>query len=345
LVYIDGIIYSLQKSGGVSVCFTELMHQMENEQFEYQLHLFEPPDDGRIPKTLFSKAVNHHPRLLERYRNCITSTENTIFHSSYYRLPDRKVKAVVTTVHDFTYERFVQGPRKWVHSYQKRKAVKQADAIICVSENTRNDLLYYFSEIDESRIFVIHNGVSDDFMRLPDNGLQENLFVLFVGQRGGYKNFCLLVNALILCKSLNLVCVGGGDFTDDEVQLLETKLPGRYRHAGSVTNAVLNRLYNEAVCLAYPSLYEGFGLPVIEAMKAGCPVVAMAKSSIPEIAGSAAILIDESTPEALAQAIFTISGYEKNQREALIMEGLKQASGFSWKKNAASIMSLYQKLL
>lgn len=320
MVYIDGVIYALQQGGGISVVFDELIR--------------------RMPDGSFSLNVPKLARPWQRYMSVECSNPSAVFHSTYYRLPAGRTKGVITTVHDFTYERFVKGPSQWVHSWQKTKAVQGADIIVCISENTKSDLLRYISVRETQKIVVIPNGVSETYVRLD---LAVKSQVLFVGARGGYKNFGALVKALADIPGLGLLCVGGGAFTSDECAAIERYIPGRCQHAGRITNEQLNVCYNESLCLVYPSLYEGFGIPVLEAMRAGCPVVAVNSSSIPEVAGDAALLMEQGQVEEIRACIHYF--LSPDNRLAYIERGLRQAENFSWDHTFVQMRRVYEDLL
>ena len=139
-----------------------------------------------------------------------------------------------------------------------------------------------------------------------------------------------------------MVCVGGGNFTREEVQLLEQYLHLRYRHLGFLTNIELNIEYNQSLCLVYPSLYEGFGIPVLEAMKSGCPVIAVNCSSIPEVAGNAALLLENGNPFDIRQAVESLMISET--RDKYIGRGVVQSARFSWDETYQKTMRVYNDL-
>lgn len=342
MILLDGIVFSLQTQGGVSVYFHELLQRLSNLDARTELLIDEKsPVNSGFGKNL--SIVRRSARIAERYRDCPISDDPRLFHSSYYRLPASRRVKVLTTVHDFTYEHFVSGPRRWVHSWQKFRAIRRSDLVICVSENTRRDLFEFLPDFPRERVHVVPNGVSGLFRPLglaPEN---SRPYVLFVGRRDSYKNFSVAVDTIARMDSVDLHCVGGGPFNAVEIWQLERCIPGRYRHMGSVSTEELNRLYNGALCLLYPSAYEGFGIPVLEAMRAGCPVVALNASSIPEVAGDAACLVDVAEPESLALAIDRMR--DASYREDLRARGFVRAAGFSWDKTFAETMLLYEKLL
>ncbi len=321
MVFYDGIIYSLQSGGGISVLFNELI--------------------SRMPVGSYELNLNAGSKYLARYRSVQASAGFDIFHSTYYRLPTKKKCEIVTTVHDYTYERYSTGLKKSVHSWQKNKAIRAADKIICVSESTRRDLLEFTGHQNEQDVVVVHNGVSSEYFPIQDRVLLDQ--ILFVGARGGYKNFLNTVHAIAATTDMTLLCVGGGPFTDAELNVLNKSLPDRFSHAGYITNKQLNLEYNRSLCLVYPSLYEGFGIPVLEAMRAGCPVVAVNTSSIPEVAGSAAILLERGAVEEIRTAIEYL--YATENRNYYISRGFVQSEKFSWDKTYSETVALYEQLL
>lgn len=348
MVFIDGIVFSLQNSGGISVYFAEILNRL----FVRDFYLLMGNNDNKVLREFQGKEVydKHFPSLsVARYMDLDLVEGASVFHSSYYRLPKKKYRnsvKVITTVHDFTYEKYIGGWKSLIHTWQKRRAVMNSDVVVCISESTRNDLLAYIPESNEKDIRVIYNGVSDDYY--PVDGSDKKLccsndYILFVGARSNYKNFTLLVESLINLKNFHLVIAGGGGLTNEERCFLDESVPGRYVYKSFVENTVLNQLYNNAFCLVYPSLYEGFGIPVLEAMKAGCPVIAVNGSSLTEVCGEAAILLDEVTPSSIGKAIYMLS--DPSFRDTIIKLGIENASLFSWDKSFSEIDAVYDELL
>ena len=339
----DGIKFSMEAHGGVSVYFRELIRRGVANGLDLSVLLYSAEARGRCEAPVNMQEL-FCQRKIERYRSCRVPDSARLLHSTYYRWPDRNEVPLVTTVHDFTYEICLNGPPKWVHSWQKNLAIRKAAIVICVSENTRRDLFTYLPDVPKDRVVVIHNGVGDAYFPINANpSPSARPFCLFVGSRVRYKNFALALQAVSALSDFELLCVGGGSFTREEGQLIERLLPKRCRHAGFQSDAELNLLYNLSVCLLYPSAYEGFGIPVLEAMRAGCPVVALNRSSIPEIAGSAGVLLDEESPSEFAAAIDRIKDGEA--RNLIRHKGLKQAGRFSWQQTFMSTVRVYENLL
>lgn len=340
MITLDGIIFSLQRHGGVSAYFRELIKFADKQELNGVVRLA-GPCRGRIPselKTLTCEIAA--PRSFERYRACSLPPSSSVFHSSYYRLPDDRRVPSVVTVHDFIYERYHKGPRRWIHSWQKNAAIRAARSIICVSDSTRRDLLEFVGVKPGQSVHVIHNGVSDVYRPL-EHQPSSAPFVLYVGLRGGYKNFAQALRAMEFLPDFELHCVGGGRFRQDELADLSDSIARRVRYLGFVGDEALNALYNQAVCLLYPSSYEGFGIPVVEAMRAGCPVVSVGCRAVTEVGGDALTIAEALDARALADAVLkTVSADRTN----LIEKGLLAAGAYSWEKTHAGTLAVYRSL-
>ena len=256
--------------------------------------------------------------------------------------------ANITTVHDFTYEYFRTGMAKYIHIWQKGFAIKKSDGIICVSENTRRDLMKFYPMIEDSKVKVIYNGVGNEFIKLENSKefligqfeiLKNKKYILYVGDRGTYKNFNIAVEVLKQLDDYILVMVGGQKLSSFENELIEP-IKNRTCHFRGVSSEKLNILYNNAFCLLYPSSYEGFGIPVLEAMKSGCPVVSTNTSSIPEVAGQAALLVDDIKANSFIPNIKHLEN--KKLRDELIYKGLEQSKKFSWDKCFSETYDFYE---
>lgn len=336
-VVIDNIIYYLQGTAGISVYFNEITKRFLADE-RFCVKLIDRPEKSNVLRDelktenieLLTKPVLKLARYLPVKQK---SDSRYYFISSYYRFTNDKNATNVTVVHDFTYEKKVKGVKRFVHHWQKKQAIKKSDIIICISHNTKKDLLYYFPWAAEKKIFVIHNGVgdvyrpleNDCFLTLPANFPKK--YLLFVGGRGGYKNFDKCVQALSYFSDDYGLLVVGGDWNDSEKELI--KAYGHRIHLVKYPDKEqLNRIYNSAFCLLYPSSYEGFGIPVVEAMRAGCPVVALNMSSIPEIAGDAAILSDKSNGLSLYKSVKILE--DDYLRQSYIDKGKQRSKLFSW---------------
>ncbi len=286
-------------------------------------------------------------RSIRRWRPDIT-------HETYYahRKPLNRSPTVIT-VYDMIHELF---PDKLVltdnTSALKRTAVDRADHVICISENTRSDLIRLFGT-PENKVSVVHLGFEQFASREADNngecGRTEKPFLLYVGNRGGYKNFSGFLRAFASSSRLradfDIVSFGAGAFEEWERALI-AKLGLRahqIRHV-SGSDSALGTLYDQARAFVYPSLYEGFGLPPLEAMAHRCPVVTSNTSSMPEVIGDAGEFFDPTSTDHIAQAIERVV-YSENRTQELVRFGLARLNHFSWQKCADQTVSIYQNLL
>lgn len=278
--------------------------------------------------------------ILERYSQpkIDIGSEPTVFHSSYYRLVyDANVRNI-TTVHDFTYEYFVRGTRKFVHTWQKYRALRNSEIIVCVSENTKKDLLKFLPEVKHKRIEIIHNGVGEEYLPIESNDVKNG--ILYVGGRQSYKNFSFAIDcAKNVSKKL---IIAGAPLNENELKEITFKLGNNFTNIIFPSNQELNLLYNSVEYLLYPSSYEGFGIPILEAQRAGCPVIAINNSSIREVSGGYALLMESAD----------ISEFKKKNKmlshnlikEQIIAAGLENAKRFSWDKMSNQYLDLYNSI-
>lgn len=347
-VFYDNIVFSLQSAGGISRYWVELIKRLVVYNLDSIFIERKNKNIFRGDISILTTVESWIPSSILRYLPLLISLpDRSIFHSSYYRISLSRSVVNITTVHDFTYERYRHGLAKFVHSFQKRIALYFSDGIICVSENTKNDLLAFYPKTNPSKVKVIYNGVGDDFFQLADaeNDLNSHFielagkeFLLFVGARQGYKNFSYALRLLQNIDGLCLVAVGGGAFNLIERNLMRDINSRVFNYQG-LSNHHLNILFNNAFCLLYPSEYEGFGIPILEAMRAGCPVVSTTCSSIPEVAGNCAILVDKVSLDSFAEAILRLRS--NKIRSELISCGTAWSHRFSWDKCFSETRSFY----
>jgi mannosyltransferase len=340
MIAIDGVVFSLQRAGGISVYFRTLIDLLYREQLATALLLEHPLLQVIEDRDTNIITMRRSSRILERYRACRLPEDISVFHSSYYRSPARYTVPSVLTVYDFIYERYRGGPRRWMHSAQKNAAIRAAQSIICISEATRDDLLKYVGETPGQSIHVIHCAASETFRQVAV-APPPVPFILFVGLRPEYKNFRLALEAMAFLPDLELHCVGGGPLVQSELEGLPESVSRRVKHLGFVTDDELNVLYNGAQCLVYPSSCEGFGIPVLEAMQAGCPVVCTDCKAVLEVGEFALTVVPTIDARLMADAILkTLS----SERPSLIQKGLAVAKGYSWDATHRQTLSVYRSL-
>lgn len=358
-IVFDNIIFWLQRSGGGSVYWTELIKRF-NKINSNDISFFDQvePTNNIFRNQLELNNLRLEKKFKLRLRRYLPFTEKinqkSIFHSSYFRISNSHNAINVTTIHDFTTEKFRKGLPRWVNLTQKKIAVEKAKGVICISENTKKDLLHFFPKTDPKKIKVIYNGVSDDFFLVdPDfliskkntlfSELENYKYLLYIGHRTKYKNFELAVKAASRFKEQYKLVVVGEKFSSQEESFVN-----RYFDKKQIiiftglSNTELNFLYNKAFALLYPSSYEGFGIPIVEAMKTKCPVIASNNSSIPEVAGSAALLYKDINEDKIINGIQQLQNIDF--RNKIISQGLLQSKKFSWDKTFEEYLAYYKKL-
>lgn len=358
----DPQIFTLQAYGGISRYFINLSRSLS--VLGQSPRTFAPLHMNKYLAALndvsvAGRYIGTYPRRTGRFFRLLNQVlavrpiqrwHPDIVHETYYSTfrPVFKLPLVVT-VYDMIHELYPQYfSRLDPTPRAKRIAVSRADHVICISENTRKDLLNLY-DIDSDKVSVVHLG----FASLSDTGqnvvVLDSPFILYVGQRSGYKNFENFVRAYAssdrLVRDFSLVAFGGGPFSRKERDLFDAlKLnPGRCIHV-SGGDGLLGHLYRKAACFVYPSLYEGFGLPPLEAMSVGCPVISSNTSSMPEVIGDAGALFDPLSIDSMRNTIESVV-YSKVRTEELIQKGGERVKMFTWKDCAAKTLEAYRKCL
>lgn len=283
------------------------------------------------------------------FRSYAALARPDIVHETYYRR-DRTApngSKIVMTFHDAIPQRV---PHLFPHSEATRAGRQQvlhrADHLICVSQSTRNDLLDLF-DVDPARVSVILLGSSLS----PSPGGPIDIgspYLLHVGQRHAYKNFNALIRAFGetgLHRTHKLVSFSSTPWTEGELR--EAQLSGVPESAMLRTSGddqLLARYYSGAVALVFPSFYEGFGIPLLEAMRCGCPIVTSNVSSMPEVAGDAALYVTPGDGGSLMETLVRVSS-SFEIRERLTASGLARAKGLSWERCAAETYEVYRNVL
>ncbi len=284
--------------------------------------------------------------------------ETDVVHAVALGYPVATRKPLVVTVHDLgplTHPEFFGNTSPWIMQRSLAQAVQQADAIICVSQSTADELTSYVGDGIASRVRVVHEGVSPEFFQPANPACLQGLndlpplgtpFVMATGKISPRKNIRGLIEAMSSLSDViphHLVLVGGDGWGIDEVyeQLSDSGIKARVHFPGYVTDEQLRALYATTSAYIHSSLYEGFGLTVLEAMAAGCPVVTSNIWSLPEVAGDAALLVNPLDTGALAQAIEAICCSEQLAGE-LIKKGGEQAKSFEWDKCAWQVADVYR---
>jgi len=357
-LYLDNIIYSLQKIGGISVYWYELTNKISEKIREVNF-ITQSDNNKNIlinqdSRNIFKNSKNEPNwgiNTIKRFLPLLIKLPHfSIFHSSYHRISLQRNVLNIITIHDCAYERKIAqtGFSRLIHLLHKHFVMRRADGIICVSENTKKDLLIYYPFVKEEIVKVIYNGVSQDFNNIEESCNLNKLlilpskYILFVGDRKPYKNFNFAVNIVKEISEMNIVIAGGKGVTKKEKLFLEEMLPGRYTFFENLNNEELNFIYKNAYCLLYPSQYEGFGIPPLEAMRSGCPVIVSHISSLPEVVGDAGIFLYKMTVEECIDKIQSLK--DDDYRKMVIIRGLAQSQKFSWDLCAEETLKFYKKI-
>lgn len=364
----DQQVFLLQEYGGISRYFCSLAQEMSLIEdakvrivapFHFNRHLQQISQRGlvwgrktaQIPKS-FRLTRFLSENLARLALNCF---HPDIIHETYFATTDFLPKGAkrVLTVYDMIHEKypssFSPGDET---SAAKRSAALRADHVICISESTRKDLLELF-DIPKHKVSVVHLGYAPLIpTERQDSFLNEKAlspYLLYVGSRGGYKNFEGLIRAIAQSKyvkeNFTVICFGGGSFRPEEIKLFNELALNieRIRQIGGGDNILAN-LYKGAEAFVYPSMYEGFGIPPLEAMSLGCPVICSDTSSLPEVVGDAGEYFAPANPESICSAIEKVV-HSRQRRDELVQKGYSRCKHFSWERCARETMSIYRSLI
>jgi len=373
----DEQIFAMQKYGGISRYFAELMHQYKNSatidfavtarftqnSYAAEYDLLARTISQQITAYLMLRCsqfdyfapriANFKLKLNQQHKEKLfASRAYDLFHPTYYDPYFLKLigsKPFVLTVYDTIHEIF---PEMYAAddptSQWKRELVAKAAKIIAVSHSTKNDLIKYLG-VDADKIAVVHHGAS-----LKQRGYDKlepafpGKYMLFVGERIRYKNFIRVITAIapLLKKDpdLYLVCAGGGLVSAEENRLFEELDVAAQVKQCTVADGLLAQLYANAQLFISPSLYEGFGMPVLEAFSCGCPVIVSNTSSFPEVAAEAALYIDPVNGESIRAGVETML-HDQEKRKKFVQAGLARARHFSWERTARETAAVYSQVV
>ena len=354
-------IFFRQKFGGVSRYFCSVMSELINANIDIKVftlffknnYLKKIPKKNRqgifIPRYPVSNFLEN--QIEKVLNNQIQNSSYDIVHETYYssEFLNFKGKKKVITVYDLIHEKFDNLYTKKNFSL-KKKIVDESDVVICISNNTKNDLMNYY-KVPEKKIIVTYLGC--DHLRynhkdveFKDLSLPEN-FILFVGSRLKYKNFRLFIESFasskIIRDEFEIVCFGGGNFSNDEKKFFsELDLDKKIIHKHG-SDYLLSYLYKKAKLFIFPSQYEGFGIPLIEAMSLGCPVLASDINVFREISEDGVNYFVNNDKKSLIENLEYLLKNEKNLYSK-ITSAKKISNKYSWKNCANQTIEIYNKI-
>ncbi len=363
----DSQIFTMQEYGGVSRYVASLAAQLADidgvdskifAPFYINAYLEKLPkgivSGIRVPRISKTGRAFHHSSLWLA-RGAIARFGPQVVHETYYTSKPTAPKGArtVVTVYDMIHERFpsmfAQDDRT---SRLKKESVLRADHVICISENTRRDLLDVVA-VSPEKVSVVYLGF--DKLVCLDKEVKSKYvskglpFLFFVGGRGHYKNFNGLLQAYAssnwLKQNFRIVCVGGGKLQVDELEMMnELGVSSQQVEQINADDCLLAALYRNAAAFIYPSRYEGFGIPPLEAMSLRCPVICSNTSSIPEVVGDAGEYFDPDSIDSIRVAIERVL-QAKELREFLVQKGIERCSFFSWERCASETLAIYRSIV
>lgn len=362
----DEQIFTQQQYGGISRYFFELIKRFDgvenscevatlftdnayyNEQFNPKLNRILPNSHFKGKKRITS-YLNTRRSIRE-----VQKGNFDVFHPTYYDdyfLDSIKGKPFVVTFYDMIHEKFsnqfesLKSDTKIFEN--KKRLLEHSSKIIAISETTKNDIVELF-DVDASKIDVVYLGNSLDNFDIGNKPLVDEDYILFVGNRGIYKNFDFFVSVvaqLLIDNNLKLVCAGGGDFSQQEQILMQSlKLENRVVFKKISNDDVLANYYAHAMFFCFPSLYEGFGIPVLESFACGCPALLSNGGSLPEVGGDAAVYFDPTNAESLIKSADELIN---NQvlRQNLKEKGFERLKQFSWDATFLKTLGVYKSVI
>lgn len=355
----DNQMFTFQRFGGVTRYFADLMYNLPSNEFKTFLPMYFCENHyvtetyGRKYSSLdYPKSYRLRRRLYQivnmQYAwKALKLDDFDVFHPTYYnpyflKALKKRQKPLVLTIHDMTFERYPQDVLIYDRTIpHKKRLIAEADHIIAVSENTKRDIVELLGT-DSAKISVVHHGFRSEVTPAPR--LFER-YVLYVGERKGYKNFFPWLSAvrplLIADPTLNIVCTGNA-FSRSEVEFFRKwNIADRLRHI-SANDAELASLYRYALCFVFPSHYEGFGIPILEAFSNGCPVCLSNASCFPEVAGDSALYFNPCDASSMHDSLREIIKSDALRKE-LSHKGLQRVKEFSLERMVEKTAEVYRK--
>lgn len=365
-VLFDHQIFTLQRYGGVSRYFFELIKRFDtidnscgvatlftnnayyNKSFNSKLNRI-IPDSNFKGRSLITRNLN-----IKKSINDIKKGDFDVFHPTYYNdyfLKQIGNKPFVVTFYDMIHEKFAKQYPELANDVQtyefKKNVAEKASRIIAISETTKKDIIDIYG-IEKEKIDVVYLGNSLENKFTEVNKVVEQDYVLFVGNRSLYKNFegfVAVVSSLLIENNLKLVCAGGGEFTFSEMDFINNMgLNKTIILIKNIDDKILSNLYKNALFFAFPSLYEGFGIPVLESFASSCPTLLSNGGSLPEIGGDAAVYFDVNSQDSLYQAASSLINNQQ-LREELREKGTIRLQHFSWDNTFNETLNVYNKII
>ncbi len=364
----DFQIFFVQIRGGVSRYHIELTDELIKEGVETERFILFPinryyNDRKRISNTIREKIYRkfvfsrfnrklyllNQKKTISRIRRKKYDIVHMTWTDPYLFDAGIEITKIVVTIHDMIHELLLDRSEDIKDEiYRKKRAIFESDGIIAISENTKADILRLYPDINEKKIRVIYHGTNHLPKPLKNEQIEDmGKYLLYVGVRDAYKRgmwFAKEVSGLLQEKDLKLLFVGGRSFSDEETDLInKCGIADRVLQL-DLSDGELAYAYRNAVCFVYPTLYEGFGFPILEAFDNGCPVVCTRSSSLPEVGGDAAVYFDADDADTMREKISVFCD-EPSVREMCVKKGFDRTKNFTWEKTAEETADFYREVL
>lgn len=346
-----------QRYGGISRYHIELIKGLPKHNFHVDIPKI-------ISENAYLEALDIHCQkrriwVPSKFRAAVTAKMNQIICKNAYRKQKfdifhptfvnpyydkiKSTKPLVITVHDLIQEK-TQRYDAGITSRRRKRQLEKADAIICVSQQTKDDLLHFYPQFFDKKITVIYHGADLSTPVFSNDRAIQYPYILYVGSREGYKNFDNFIKAFsLLPKDIHLICTGHQFNNTELIKINELSLQNRV-HQIFVSDKELVNLYHYAKVFVYPSTMEGFGIPILEAFRCKCPVIASDIKCFHEVGDNAVTYFDPNDIEAISYTIkdFLFDSYKRNRSIKLGQERLKL---FSWENSVKNHANLYNELI
>ncbi|MDQ1087550.1 glycosyltransferase family 1 protein [Siphonobacter sp. SORGH_AS_1065] len=366
-ILFDHQIYNNQRFGGISRYFYELStgllrnkHEVKNavaysdNEYTNDIKLF---DKKYLPSINFKGKTTIKTYLNKNHTiGILKKNEFDIFHPTYYDTYFLKKnvlkKPLVVTFHDLIHEKFhYKYPRELKNIDEvicnNKTLLSEASKIIAISHATKRDIIEYYGT-DQGNIEVIHLASSLSNSNVMGTVFKEPYF-LFIGNRAAYKNFTFFIQTssdfLRKDRSLKVLCAGGGQFNHNEISLFKKlDIDKQVDYYPIENDETLAQLYSDALFFVFPSEYEGFGIPTLEAFNCGCPTILSNTSSLMEVGGDAALYFNSNESQSLYHAINSLL-FSESLRGKYKIKAMSRASLFNWQKTVDETVKVYKSVL
>ena len=373
-VIVDTHIYKLHPNGGICRIFNETLPRICNLDEKVRFLMLSdgvdlekiPPKHDRIIYSHYQQHLRSFAKrdwsnpIADKFFSKITNRllrecgKKQIWHSTFYTQPHTWKGKRVVTVADMIGEKFQIFGKEFfpdTQRYWMRSCVENADAVICISNTTKQDLLEIYKTVDPKKVKVVHLSCGDGFYRMDEVNFSEELqsidipYFMFIGHRDYYKNFKILCEAFAKWskrKDFMILAVGKPIQESEEKYWNELGIQDRVKVLNGLDDEKVCQLYNKATAFIYPSLYEGFGIPLLEAMHCGCPIIASDIPSTREIAEDCPIYFSPQNSEELIGAFEKV--ITEGRDSARLKKGSQRKSKFSWDRTAKETLEVYKSL-